>query len=114
MIAEVRKQVPTPMNKVIPNEAQPRNMEKPNEPNANMVVSEVSNIAFPVLEKTVCIFFLPSCRQRWMICTPSSMPIPMIMGRPIKLTIFNFIPNITIIPTIHKTPQVKGIIARMA
>lgn len=49
-ITEVRKQAPTPINKVVPKEAHPLKVENPNEPNANIVVIEINNIALPVLE----------------------------------------------------------------
>ena len=110
-ITVVRKQAPTPMNRAIPKEANPRNMEKAKEPKANMVVSEVRNMAFPVLAKIVRICPLPSCLQRCTMCTPSSMPIPRMRGRPITLMKLNFIPTQYISPIIQSRPKARGIMA---
>ena len=54
MITVVKKQAPTQTNKAAPVCPNPRQMENINEPNANIVVSEVSKIALPVLAKTEC------------------------------------------------------------
>ena len=107
----VTKQAPTPMDMAPPKEAKPRNTEKTIDPKARIVVSEVRKIAFPVLEKTVLILLFPSFRQRCMICTPSSMPIPMMIGRHMTFIIVSIIPVKFIIPTIQKTPRARGIIA---
>ena len=60
----VRKQAPTPIKRALPRWAKPRQMEKTSEPKASIVVKEVRRMAFPVLEKTIRIFPLPSCSQR--------------------------------------------------
>jgi len=107
----VRKQAPTPMNMANPKETKPRKTEKAIDPKASIVVSEVRRIAFPVLAKTVRILLFPSFRQRCMICTPSSMPMPMIIGRHMTFIIVSIIPVKFISPTIQNTPRARGIIA---
>lgn len=110
-ITVVKKHAPTPMKRELPNQAQTGNREKTIEPKASIVVREVSRIAFPVLENTVMILPLPSFCHRCMICTPSSIPMPIIRGSPIIVMKFNSIPETCIIPTIQKTPRAKGIMA---
>ena len=53
IITVVKKQAPTPMNKEPPNHAQAGKTEKTIEPNASIVVADVSRTALPVLEKIV-------------------------------------------------------------
>ena len=52
----VKKQAPTPIKSAPPKDAQPLKIENTKEPKANIVVSDVRKIAFPVLEKIIRIF----------------------------------------------------------
>ena len=64
IIAVVKKQAATPRKSAPPNCPKAGKAENIRDPNANIVVSEVSRMAFPVLENTSRIFPGPSCLQR--------------------------------------------------
>ncbi len=81
------------------------------EPNPAIVVRDVSNTARPVLRITILVLSLPSMRYLCSICTPSSIPIPIIMGIPIRFIKVKGSPIRLIIPTIQIVPETRGIIA---